>query len=313
MWRTVATFGAGLSLNAGAEPPLRMLVPVAAGGTADAVARTLADHLRGELARTIVIDNRAGATGRIAGAALKAAAPDGNTVLLAPLVVPVLAPLVFKEVGYVPARDFAPIAQVSTYQFGLAVAAHHPARDVGEFIAWARANPAHAQFGTPGAGSIPHFVGASLARAAGTELTHVAYKGAAQVETEVIGGQVPAMVSALPDLVASHRAGKLRILATSGAQRSPLLPAVATLREQGYPIEALGWHGVYAPAGAPQSFIDRMSGAIVKALANHEVRSKLLALGVEPTGTTPQGLSAIMAADTAHWRAVIRATGFVAE
>jgi tripartite-type tricarboxylate transporter receptor subunit TctC len=304
---------AGIPPHAGAEPPLRLLVPVPAGGTSDVLARTLAEHLRGEMARTIVIDNRVGASGRIAGAALKAAAPDGNTVLLAPIVVPVMAPLVFKDVGYVPSKDFAPIAQVSTYAFALAVGAHHPAHDVAEFVAWARANPTRAHFGTPGAGSIPHFVGTSLALAAGLELTHVPYKSVSLLETELIGGQVPAMVSALSDLVAPHRAGKLRILATSGAQRSPLLPVVATFREQGYPIEALGWHGVYAPAGTPESFVDAMSAAIGKVLTNHEVRTKLLALGLEPTGTTPQALSAIMAADTAHWRAVIQATGFTAE
>jgi tripartite-type tricarboxylate transporter receptor subunit TctC len=153
-----------------------------------------------------------------------------------------------------------------------------------------------------------------LAKTSGIELTHIPYKGVTSLDAELLGGRIPAGVSALSDFVPLHRAGKLRILATASARRSPLVPAVPTFREQGYPsVEAVGWHGVYAPAGTPRAAIDQLSGAIVDALRTAALREKLLSVGIEPTGTTPEGLAAIMAADTAHWRAIVKATGFTAE
>ena len=227
---------------------------------------------------------------------------------------PVLVPLVFKDVNYDPEKDFAPVSQVARYGFGFAVAADHPARTVPEFVAWAKANPARATFGTPGTGSLPHFLGVMLRQAAGIELVHVGYKGAAPAEADVLSGQIAAVSSGLWDLVPLHRAGRLRILATSGAERSPLLPTVPTFREQGYPaIEAAGWHGVYAPAGTPARVIDRYSAAIVAAVRTPELGDKLAALGLEPTGTTPEVLASIMADDIKRWRPIVKASGFVPE
>ena len=305
---------AGAHAQNRAQQPLRILVPLPAGSTSDVVARLIADGVRNAVGRPVIIENKPGASGRIAADALKHAAPDGKTLMLAPIAVPVIGPLVFKKLGYDPVKDFAPVAQVATYEFALAVAADHPARTVSELVAWAKANPARATLGTPGAGSLPHFLGVMLGQAARIELAHVAYKGVAPLEAELMSGQIAAGISALSDLVALHRAGKLRILATSGAARSPLLPEVPTFRQQGYPaVEAAGWHGVYAPAGTPQPVIDQLSTAIVAALRTPELREKFLALGLEPTGTTPQTLAAIMAADTARWAPIIKAAGFTAE
>jgi tripartite-type tricarboxylate transporter receptor subunit TctC len=168
--------------------------------------------------------------------------------------------------------------------------------------------------GNPGAGSLPHFVGVMIGRAAGVEFEHIAYKGIGPLQTELMSGQVAAGIGLLSDWIALHRAGKLRILATSGAERSPLLPGVPTFREQGYPaVEATGWHGVYAQAGTPRPVIDQLSTAIVKVLQAPELRKKLLDLGIEPTGTTPETLAAIMAADTARWGPIIKASGFTVE
>ena len=185
---------------------------------------------------------------------------------------------------------------------------------MSEFVAWAKANPVRANVGNPGAGSLPHFLGVMLRQAAGVELGQVAYRGVGSLESELMGGQIAAGISAVSDLVPLHRAGKLRILATSGAVRSPLLPEVPTFRQQGYPsVEAVGWHGVYAPAGTPRPVIDRLSSAIVAALQIPALRDRFIALGLEPTGTTPDALAAIMAADTARWRPIIKASGFTAE
>jgi tripartite-type tricarboxylate transporter receptor subunit TctC len=293
---------------------LRVLVPLPAGSTSDVVARLIADNLREQRGRPVIVENRPGASGRIAVEALKSSAADGGTLLFAPIAVPVIVPIVFKDAKFDPANDLVPVAQVSRFEYALAVAANRPAQNLAAFLEWARANPKQANFGTPGAGSIPHFLGTALGRAGGIELTHVAYRGATAIDADLLGGQIAAGVSALSDFLALHRAGKLRILATSGERRSPLLPDVPTFREQGYPsVEAFGWHGVFAPGGTPRAVVDQLSDAIVAAARAPEVRGKLAALGIEPTGTTPERLAAIMAADSARWRAIVKETGFSAE
>jgi tripartite-type tricarboxylate transporter receptor subunit TctC len=293
---------------------LRLIVPLPPGSTSDAVARLIAERLGGDGGQPVLVENRPGASGRIAVEALKHSAADGRTLLLVPIAVPVMVPLVFKDAGFDPAKDLAPVGQVAKFGYAFAVAPGHPARSLAEFVAWAKAHPAQASFGTPGAGSLPHFLGMMVGKAAGTELVHVPYRSAAQVEAEVMGGRLAAGVSALSDLLELHRAGRLRILATSGAQRSPLLPAVPTFREQGYPtIDVTGWHAVYAPAGTSPATIDQLSEVIARTLQAPAVREKLVGLGIEPTGTTPEALAAIMAADTARWRAIVKASGFTAE
>jgi len=310
----VTAGSSGAHAQTGAKQPVRILVPVPAGVTSDIVGRLIAEPLRASLGQPIVVENKPGATGRIAVDALRGAAPDGTTLLLAGIVVPVIGPLVFKNLNYDPAKDLAPVAQVAKYEFAFAVAANHPARTMPEFVAWVTANPARANVGNPGAGSLPHFLGVMIGQAAGIELEHVAYTGVAPLQTQLMSGQVAAATGLLSDLVALHRAGRLRILATSGAERAPLVPEVPTFPEQGYrSIVATGWHGVYAPAGTPQALIDRWSSMIAAALRTPEIRERFAALGLEPTGTTPQELAAIMAADTARWRGIIKASGFTVE
>ena len=294
--------------------PVRILVPVAAGGTTDLTARLVADGIRDAIGQPVVVDNRPGATGRVAAEALKRAAADGSTFMLAPIVVTVLAPFMFRDLSYDPAKDFAPVGQVARYPFALAVRADHPARTVPELLAWAKASPSRATFATPGSGGVPHLLGVMIARASGVDLVHVPYSSLAQVESELLGGQVPAAISAFAEFLALERADRIRIIATSGTARSPLLPAVPTFVEQGFPsVVAIGWNAVYAPAGTPKPLIDHVSVAIAKAVRTPTIRAKLIELGVEPTGTTPDELAAIIAADTAHWVPVVRAAGFAAD
>ena len=294
--------------------PVRILVPVAPGGTTDLTARLLADAVGDSVGQPIVVENRPGATGRIAAEALKRAPADGATFLLAPVAVTVLAPLVFRDLSYDPAKDFAPVAQVARYPFALAVRADHPAGSVPELVAWARANPSQARFGNPGPGTLPHLLSVMVARASGVDLVHVPYRGLAQIQSELIGGQIGAAISGIADYLALHRAGRVRIIATSGPMRSPLLPSVPTFAEQGFPsVVAIGWNAVYAPTGTPKPLVDRLSVAIVKALRTPDIRDKVMELGAEPTGTTPDELAAIVAADTAFWAPIVRAAGFAAD
>jgi len=203
---------------------------------------------------------------------------------------------------------------VLTFRYALAVGPDHPARTAAEFVAWAKARGKQSTFGTAGAGSVPHFFGVMIDQATGTQLVHVPYKGAAPMLADLMGGQIAAGVDSLTNLIELHRAGRIRIIATSGADRSPLSPAVPTFKEQGLAtVDAVGWAAVYARAGTPKPLIDRMSAEIVEALHKPQVRERFFSLGVEPTGTTPEELAAIMAADTARWAPIVKASGFTAD
>ena len=291
-----------------------MLVGFAPGGTTDIVARVLADRIRQSSGQQVIVENRPGAGGRIAADELKRAGRDGATLMLTVMAVPVLMPLAFKQPGFDPATDFAPVAHVASFQLALAVSAHHPAATVPQFIAWAGARAARASFGTAAAGSQPHFLGVMIGRATGIDMEHVAYRGALPLSTDLAGDHIPAGIGALSDFIEQHRAGNLRIIATSGAMRSPQLPAVPTFKEQGFPmIEGSGWLAVYAPAGTPKEMIDWWSAEIARAVQASEVKQRLMQLGLEPTGTTASELAAIMAADTARWTPIVKASGFSGE
>ena len=174
--------------------------------------------------------------------------------------------------------------------------------------------PREASYGTAGAGSAPHFLGVMINQTTGTELLHVPYKGAAPMQADLMGGQIASGIESLTNLIELHRAGKVRILAVSGAGRSPLAPSIPTFREQGLTnSDAVGWVGVFAPARTPKAVVDRLSAAIVEALRTPSIRDRYLSLGVEPTGTTPEELASIMAADTARWAPIIKASGFTAD
>jgi tripartite-type tricarboxylate transporter receptor subunit TctC len=309
-----AVASGGAHAQAPIKGPIHILVGFAAGGTTDVTARLMADKFREALGQPVVVENRAGAGGRIAAEALKNAAPDGSTLLLAPIAVPVLAPLVFKQLGYDPAKDFAPVAHVANYPSVFAVGADVPAGTVPEFVAWAKSRGAQASFGTPAAGGLPHFFGLMIGKASGIEMVHVPYKGVGPLALDLAGGQIPAGISALSDMLQLHRAGKLRIIATSGARRSPLLPAVPTFGEQGFPaVVGDGWIAFYAPAKTPKPVIEHWSALIAKVVRTPEITARLIDLGLEPTGTTPEELAAIMAADTARWAPIVKASGFSGE
>jgi tripartite-type tricarboxylate transporter receptor subunit TctC len=296
------------------DRPARIIVPLAVGSTSDAVARLIADHVRAATGQPVIVENKPGGHGRIAVEALKQAAPDGTALLLAPMAFSVVIPLAAKRLDYNPAKDFTPVAQVAEFAIALAVRAEHPARTLPEFVAWARSHPAHATFGTPGPGGLPNLFGVMIGRATGLDLVHVPYKGGAPLVAALMGGEVASGLSALSDFTALHRAGRIRILATSGTRRSSLAPEVATFDEQGFAgIAGTGWTALFAPTATPRAVIDRWSSTVMTALQTPELREKLVRVGLEPTGTTPEALAAIIAADTARWAPIIKASGFTLE
>ncbi|WP_341898653.1 Bug family tripartite tricarboxylate transporter substrate binding protein [Ferrovibrio terrae] len=296
-----------------AAQPMRIVFPFTAGGSGDALARLLADQLRIGLDQPVIVDNRTGAAGRIGVQAVKTAAPDGKTLLLTPIAPVAVYQHVYSNLGYDPIKDLAPVSQVSTMDFALAVGTALPVKSVKELVAWCKANPAQANYGTPGAGTLPHFFMVLVGQAAGIELQHVGYKGSAGAIADLAGGQLPMVLSTTPDLMSLHKAGKIRVIATSGTERSPFLPDVPTFIESGYKIQGDTWYGMFAPAGTPAEVIKRYSDILVAALKTPELRDKIANLGLQPTGTSAEELRVILQRDSAAWAPAVAASGFKPE
>ena len=277
----LAVLGLAIAASASAQTePVRILVGFAAGGTADVIARLIVDRLKTSLGAPVVVENRPGATGLIAAEALKNAAPDGKTLMISPISVMVFAPLTYTKLRYDPIKDFAPVSLAATFQWVLAVGPGSPAKTLHEYIAWVRANPAKATYGMPGVGGPPHFLGMMLARATSVDLAFVPYKGGAPLVTDLIGGQVPAGIALVSDLLKHHESGKVLMLASSGSQRSTAAPDVPTFKELGFAaMESMGWHAFHTAARTPRPIVDRLSTAIASAIKAPEVNERLLALG----------------------------------
>lgn len=310
----IAAIGLAIAASAPAQDQtIRILVGSPAGSSTDVIARLAADKMRAALGVPVIVDNKPGASGMLAAELLKNAAPDGRTLMASPIAVTVLAPLTQSGLRYDPVKDFAPVSLAANFQFALAVGAASPARSVREYIAWARDDPARLAYGIPLAGGPGHFLGVMLAKASGLDLAPVPYKGSPPLVTDLIGGQVPAGIALVSDFVAQHRAGKLRMIACFGPQRSPAAPNVPTIREEGFTdAEGLGWIAFHTVAGTPRETIDRQSRAIASAIRSPEVSEKLLSLGLEPVGSTPDEFASRAAEDTVRWSRLVKVSGFSA-
>jgi tripartite-type tricarboxylate transporter receptor subunit TctC len=305
---------ASLATAARAEDrPLRIVVGLPAGAGIDAVARLIADKMRASLQRPVVVDNKPGAAGIVANMIVKQAPPDGSTLLMTPLANMVAFPHSYAKLDYDPFRDYVPVAHIAAFQLAFGIGPDVPARTLAEYVALARGGGAYANFASASAGSLPHFFGLLFARTAGLELTHVPYKGTAQVLPALVAGEVPAAVLPISDLGALARAGKARLLATSGGQRSPQYADVPTFRESGYAIEGSAWYALFAPAGTPRDVVEPLARAAIEAVRQSDVRQRLEPLGLEVTGLGPAELAAVMKSDDDKWGPVIRASGFRAE
>jgi tripartite-type tricarboxylate transporter receptor subunit TctC len=317
-FKPLATLVASLALAASAhaqvDKPVRILVGFPAGGSADLAARLLGERMAQQLKQPVVVDNKPGAGGRIAAEMLKNAPADGTVIMMAPVVVPVFAPMVFSKLQYHPATDFAPVMQVANFQFGLSVHASHPAKTVPELLAWFKANPQQANFGSPAPGSLPHFFGVMVATGSGLDLLHVPYNGGAPLKNALVGNQVTTAIDTLADQVEMHRGGKTRILATSGATRSPLLADVPTFAEAGLKgVEGTGWFGLFAPAKTPTALLAHINAAANQALATPELRERFTRMGLEPAGGSAADLATTIQRDTERWGPVVKASGFKAD
>jgi tripartite-type tricarboxylate transporter receptor subunit TctC len=293
----------------------RMIVGFAPGGSSDVTARLLVDQMRG-YASTIIIDNRPGAGGRIAVESAKAGAPDGSVLLLSPASMIVLYPHLYKPLGYDPVQDLIAVTTVCAFPFVLSVGPLVPrdVRTLADFIQWCKANPKLASYGTSGAGSMLHFAGMMLARAANFDFTHVPYKGASPALQDLLGGQVASTVGVLGIALPHIQAGNLRALAMTGATRSSFLPDVPTLTEAGFPgLEITEWQGLFVPAKTPPPVVHALNRSVRDALDTAEVKAGLIKLSFEAGGTSPEQFADIVRADIARWEPIVKASGFTPE
>jgi tripartite-type tricarboxylate transporter receptor subunit TctC len=307
---TVAVVGARA---ARADEPLKLVLGFPPGASSDTLTRLIADKMRVSLGRTVVVENKPGAVGIVANLAVKSAPPDGNTLLMTPLAPMVAFPHSYSKLDYDPFRDYVPVAELCAFYLAMGVGSAVPARTLAEYAALVKTGGTYANFASAAAGSLPHFFGLMFAKAAGVQLTHVPYKGTANVMQAMMSGEIPASVLTVADWGTLQQSGKGRMLAVSSAKRLAQYPDVPTFKESGYDIEGSAWYGLFAPAGTPQPIVDKLAAAAVDAVRQPDVRQKLEPLGLDVTGLGSAGMAKILRTDYDRWGPVIRASGFKAD
>lgn len=291
------------------ERPVTVIVPFAAGGNTDGIARMAAQRLSDAFGKPFVVENRPGAGGAIAAEMLKRAPPDGYTLFMAALPVMAIVPAMSK-VRYDSQRDFAPISNIATNPFALVVNKDIPVKTLQEFVDYVRAHNGQLSYGSAGVGSLNHLSMALFLKRAGLEMIHVPYKGNAPALSDVVAGHIPAMFSNLSDALSQAKGGTVRMLAISAERRSPLAADVPTVAESGYPnFNVLTWNGLMAPAGTPRDIIERIAHEITAAVKDPKFASQLADYGVDPLGNTPAEYQAMLASDIPIWAEAVDVAG----
>jgi tripartite-type tricarboxylate transporter receptor subunit TctC len=290
--------------------PIRIIVPASPGGAADILSRTIAQKLADAWGQQVIVDNRTGASG-IIGAELAAKSPaDGYTLMMGFAGNMAVNPSLFAKLPYDSVKDFAPVSLVALSPLMLVANPAVPARSVSEFIALAKARPGQLNFASTGNGSTQHLSAELFKSMAGIDITHIPYKGSSLAYPDLISGQVSLMFDNMLSLLPYARSGKVRALAVTGDRRSPAMPELPTIAEAGVPgYAAVGWYGVFAPAGTDARIVNKLSAEIYRILKLPEVNERLLGLGAEPAGSTPEEFAAHISAEIAKWAKVVKDSG----
>jgi tripartite-type tricarboxylate transporter receptor subunit TctC len=290
--------------------PIRIVAPFAPGSTIDIIGRIIAPNLSGALGQPVLIDNRPGAGGAVGMDAVAKAAPDGHTLVIGALGPLAMNPALYPKTPFDPIRDFAAVSLLATGPVVVAVHPSVPARTVKELIELAKKQPGQLNFGSPGVGSSPHLTGELLKMLTGTDIVHVPYKGNAEALTDLVSGRLSIVFTGVPPVVPLAKAGRVRLLATTGMQRLVQLPDVPTIAEAGFAGAQVSiWYGVVAPAGTPRDVIVRINREIVKVMQTPDVREKFAQQGIEPETSTPERFAQLIRDEYARWSKVIRTTG----
>lgn len=289
--------------------PVKIVVPFAAGGATDVIARQLAQKLSEAWGQTVVVDNKGGAGGNIGAAEVAKAAPDGYTLLMTSGSIVTANQYMYKNMGFDPVKDLVPITNVASGPQVIVIGNAVPAKDLKEFIAYAKANPKKVNFGSAGVGTQTHLAGESLAHAAGIDLTHVPYKGEAAALTDLIGGQIQMVPANFPAALPHVQGGRIRCLAVTSRERHPQLADCPAAGEVLPGFVNDGWWGLMAPAGTPRDVIDRVQRDSARILLSEDFRAKLAQQGVVPVANKPAELAAAIRAETERWAKVIKERG----
>lgn len=303
----------GLLLSGGAVAqaypvkPVRLVVPFPAGGATDVLARTISLKAAEKLGQQIVIDNRPGAGGTIGSDHVAKSAPDGYTLLIATGSTHSIGPIINPKIPYSVERDFAPVVYVAKTSSVLVVPGSLPVKNLAEFIALAKSKPGQLNYGSSGNGTNSHLSGELFKAQAGVFITHIPYRGTGLVFTDMMSGQVHMLMDNYVTAQSNIKDGKLRVLGVTSPQRLPFLPDVPTLDEQGLKgFDVSNWFGIYAPKGTPSDLVTRVNNAFNQALQEPDMQKRLAALGATPTGSTPDQMGAMVAADKVRWSKLIR-------
>jgi tripartite-type tricarboxylate transporter receptor subunit TctC len=292
----------------------RIIVGFPPGGTTDVMARKVADKLRGGYARSVIVDNRPGAGGQLGVVVLKDSPPDGSTLLLTPSSMLTIYPNTYRSLQY-KLDDVAPVSLAMYTHHVLSVGPAVPdnVKNLKDFFAWTKANPDKAVYGSPGAGSMPHLIGVLISKASGAELRHVGYRGSAPGIQDLLGGQISSFLGPVGDVLTHSRAGKVRVLGSSGKERDTFLPAVPTMAEQGLPVGLREWYAFFAPAKTGSEIVQRAAAALERALKESDVVEFGKQFGLEVQASTPRALADLLKADAAEWSGLAKQTGFTAD
>jgi tripartite-type tricarboxylate transporter receptor subunit TctC len=291
----------------------KILVGFAAGGSLDILARIAAEGLSSKIGKPFIVENKTGASGRLAVEGTKAAKPDGDTLLVCPQGPLTLFPYIFKNIKFDPFKDLTAIARLATFDVAISVGPLSGTDSLQKFIAWLKANPDKANFGSSGAGTLLHFTGISLSQKIGIPLTHVGYKGSAPAVVDLIAGSVPMVVSPLSDVLENHKAGRVKVIAVSSPQRSLLAPEIPTLKEQGIDIEVPGWFALYGPAAMPADIVKRYNQALIDTLAPQTVKDRLNKMGMVAAVISSEETSQVQRKEHLMWGPLVKSSGFTPE
>ena len=309
----LASLSAGLSTAQAQDKypskPVTVIVPQAAGGANDAIARVIAQKLSEQMGQTFIVDNRTGAGGNVGTAVVAHANPDGYTLMVTADSSMVINPALYKSTGFDPIKDFEAVGSVATAGYALVANANFPAKNVAELIALAKQQPGKINIGSAGNGTLNHLIGEMLGKAAGIELVHVPYKASAAAVTDLVSGQVQVSVQSLPSSIAFIRSGKIRVLGVVNPKRLPALPDSPTIGETLKGFGTTPWYGMFAPIGTPKAMVTHLNAEIAKALESKDVLERLAGVGCEPYKLSPEQFALLVKEDLPRWAKIVKASG----
>ncbi|HVG51172.1 MAG TPA: tripartite tricarboxylate transporter substrate-binding protein, partial [Xanthobacteraceae bacterium] len=299
--------------SAQGEKPVSLIIGFPPGSGIDSLARMIAEKMRVSLNRPVIVENRVGAAGRLAGEYVKGQPGDGSALLVAPMALMTIFPHTYRSLRYDPVKDFAPVTHLGAFGLALAVRTDTPVKTLIEYVDLVRKDSSANTYGSTGVGTPSNFFMVMFERTAGIKLLHVPFKGSADVLNNILGGHIGAAILSVSDIAPQTETGKLRAIAVSAATREPTLPNVPTFKEQGYDMEGSFWYGIYAPAATPKDVIGRLNTAISDAVRSPDITAWATKAGINVTGGGPDMLAAAQKTDFERWGPVIKASGFVAD